>query len=100
MATARKEKYLSPAKQIVITGGLSILTGLCQRLADLTRKPVYRPGECEATTRGTAWLQAQPREWPEPSSGKWFYPSENNTLEGRYHRWRTALNDALPGRQV
>lgn len=90
------EKYLSAPRQIVITGGLSVLDGLCQRLADITQKPVYRPAKCEATARGTAWLQAQPREWPEPSPGKWFSPSENNILEARYHRWRIALNDALP----
>jgi glycerol kinase len=90
------EKYLSPAQQLVITGGLSVLDGLCQRLADLTKKPVYRPAKCEATARGTAWLQAQPREWPEPSPGKWFHPSENKKLIGRYQRWHIALHAALP----
>ena len=89
------EKYLTPPRQLVITGGLSALDGLCQRLADLTQKPVYRPGECEATARGTAWLLAQPREWPGPSPGIWFYPSENKKLADRYHRWCIALNDAL-----
>jgi len=89
------EKYLSTPKQIVITGGLSRLDGLCQKLADLTRRSVYRPGECEATARGTAWLLAQAREWPEESPGKWFSPSANKNLENRYHRWRIALHDAL-----
>ncbi|MEN8136018.1 MAG: FGGY family carbohydrate kinase [Thermodesulfobacteriota bacterium] len=89
------EKYLSPTRQLVITGGLSALDGLCQRLADLTQRPVYRPGQCEATARGTAYLLAQPREWPEPSPGTWFYPSANHNLEDRYHRWQIALNDAL-----
>jgi glycerol kinase len=89
------EKYLSPPRQLVITGGLSVLDGLCQRLADLSQRVVYRPGECEATARGTAYLLARPQEWPEPSPGICFYPSEDNNLAGRYHRWRLALNDAL-----
>ena len=90
------KKYLNTPRQIVITGGLSALDGLCQRLADLTQRPVYRPVEYEATARGTAWLQARPRKWPETSPGKWFYPSENNDLKDRYQRWRIALYDDLP----
>ena len=89
------EKYLNPAQQIVITGGLSVLDGLCQRLADLSQKQVYRPVKCEATARGTAYLVAQPQDWPEESPGKWFHPSENRKLQDRYQRWLAALHKAL-----
>jgi glycerol kinase len=89
-------KYLSAARQIVITGGLSVMDGLCQRLADLTQRPVYRPEECEATARGTVYLQAgMPQEWSEASPGVWFFPSENNNLDERYRHWHSALNNAL-----
>lgn len=89
------EKYLGPARQIVITGGLAVINGLCQRLADITRKVVYRPAKCEATARGIAYLQAQPQKWPELSPGDFFRPSENNKLTVRYRSWQIALHDAL-----
>lgn len=55
------KKLSSPPEQIQITGGLAIQDGLCQRLADLSQLPIYRPIECEATARGVAifWLNSR-----------------------------------------
>lgn len=90
-------RALAPATaQLVVTGGLSWYDGLCQRLADLCGLPVYRPGEYEATARGTAYLLAGcPNDWPEPAPGLWFTPSANAALAMRYRKWRSLMDDAV-----
>lgn len=81
-------KLSSPPEQIQITGGLASLDGINQRLADLSRLPVYRPTQCEATARGTAYLLAgQPSSWPEQDAGIWFKPENNIELKKRYDNW-------------
>lgn len=86
------KKLSSPPEQIQITGGLAVQDGLCQRLADITRLPIYRPVECEATARGTAWLLAgQPDSWPETGPGIWFKPANNPSLQERYRQWTQAM---------
>jgi glycerol kinase len=81
-------KLASPPEQIRITGGLAQLDGLCQRLADLSGLPVYRPLECEATGRGTAYLLANtPSDWPEENPGMWFKPRANSLLKQAYRQW-------------
>lgn len=85
-------KFASPPQQMQIAGGLSRLDGLCQRLADLSRLPIYRPVECEATARGTAYLVAgRPAHWPENRHGHWFNPMENPVLDGRFLLWEQAM---------
>ena len=82
----------SPPEQIQITGGLATLNGLNQRLADITLLPVYRPVECEATARGTAYLLTnQPEHWPEQKEGDWFTPNENQELKSRFQKWKEAM---------
>ncbi len=85
-------KFASPPQQLQLTGGLSQLDGLAQRLADLTRLPVYRPQECEATARGTAYLLAErPHHWPENAHGAWFQPAANPVLDRRFLHWEQAM---------
>lgn len=85
-------KLSSPPEQIQITGGLASLDGLNQRLADLSCLPVYRPTECEATARGTAYLLADhPVHWPEQDAGTWFDPAENTELRKRYKKWMALM---------
>lgn len=85
-------KFASQPEQIQVTGGLARLDGLCQRLADLTRLPVYRPVECEATSRGTAYLLAgKPDHWLEKQHGDWFYPDINVVLDARFLLWEQAM---------
>jgi len=85
-------KFASPPQQLQISGGFANLDGLCQRLADLTRLPIYRPTECEATTRGLAYLvAARPTHWPENTHGPWFKPQENVVLDSRFLLWEQAM---------
>ena len=85
-------KFASPPQQLQISGGLAHLDGLCQRLADLCRLPIYRPNECEATARGLAYLVARmPRHWPENNHGDWFKPRENTVLDNRFLLWEQAM---------
>lgn len=91
-------KFASPPEQVQVTGGLALLDGLCQRIADLSGLPVYRPAESEATARGTAWLVAGgPEDWPENELGRSFRPRPNEELRRRYHRWLDALLQAARG---
>lgn len=84
------------ARQITITGGLSALDSLCQRLADISGLTVMRPGECEATARGCAFLLAgQPRDWLPVEPLTSFDPRENLPLKDRYQRWRSLLQQAI-----
>ncbi|HEB86942.1 MAG TPA: hypothetical protein ENI68_08015 [Gammaproteobacteria bacterium] len=82
----------SPPEQIQITGGLAQIDGLCQRLADLSCLPVYRPRETEATARGIVFLLADyPEHWPETDIGIWFTPQPNAALQARYTEWKTLM---------
>ncbi|MBC2709648.1 MAG: hypothetical protein HGJ94_01125 [Desulfosarcina sp.] len=79
--------------QIQISGGLAYMDGLCQRLADLTQRPVYRPAETEATARGLAWLASGAlQNWPKPGRGRRFKPQANNSLAARHRRFRQELD--------
>ena len=90
------KKLASPPQQIQISGGLAALDGLCQRLADLSGLPVYRPQEREATARGTAYLLAGlPAHWPETELGLWFKPRPHPALETRYRHWKEAMLAAM-----
>jgi len=85
-----------PLEHVVISGGLAQLDGLCRRLAEISRLPVYRPVEYEATARGVAYLLANRVErWPGPETGVWFQPADNASFAARYRRWRVAMEEAL-----
>ncbi|MFK5915414.1 MAG: FGGY family carbohydrate kinase [Woeseiaceae bacterium] len=89
-------KLSSPPEQIQITGGLTIIKELNQRLADLSGLPVYCPIECEATARGSAYLLAgQPEHWPEIGYGVWYEPKENIELQSRYDKWTSMMLEKL-----
>ena len=83
---------LSRPRCIQVSGGLSNLDGLCQLIADLNKRPVFRPGETEATVRGTCYLLAgQPERWPETGSGTWFEPADGTGIAARYGRWAAEM---------
>lgn len=89
-------QVLGSPKQVVVSGGLSALDGLCQRLSDLSALPIYRPAEREATASGLAFLLAGlPDDRPESVPGQWFYPQANSALEQRFSRWCEAMAEAL-----
>jgi glycerol kinase len=81
---------------LVVTGGLARLNGVCDRLAALSQRPVYRPAETEATVRGTAWLAAgRPAIWPRPGRGKWFRPRPDMALSNRYQRFSEEMGNIV-----
>ncbi len=87
--------FVSP-QRIVASGGLAHLDGICQRLADLSGRPVYRPAEVEATARGTAFLLAgRPAQWAEPEPGSLFQPQINAALQLRFEQWQAAMRRAI-----
>jgi glycerol kinase len=77
---------LNPAvDRIRISGGLSRLDGLCQRLANLSGLNVERPMQVEATARGIAWQAAGcPDDWSTMDTGKLFTPKKDKPLAVRY----------------
>jgi glycerol kinase len=78
-----------------ITGGLSHLNDLCQKMADLSSLRIYRPADTEATVRGAAWLAfQQPRHWPKPGKGRIFEPRDNPALKDRYKRFCRLLKES------
>lgn len=82
-------------RRLVVTGGLSTMDGLCQRLADLSGLALTRPQQTEATARGLAYLLSQPRTaWP-AGEGQWFQAQDNPPLRARYQQWRQALEAAV-----
>lgn len=91
-------------ERLVVSGGLSQLDNFCQKLADLSRIPVWRPDEVEASARGAAFLLAEhnkPKElgqlqW-KALSGKTFEPGSlgQEALSQRFGYWREALQARL-----
>lgn len=85
-----------PLKRILISGGLALQNGLCQRLADLTLLEVCRPNITEATARGLAYLLAnQPACWEKHQGPAVFQPRKNPKLCLRYQHWSDAMEYAL-----
>ena len=80
---------LNPAvDRIRVSGGLSNLDGLCQRLANLSGLNVERPVQVEATARGIAWQATGcPDDWSSMDPGKLFTPEKDVPLAGRYMRF-------------
>ena len=86
----------STVKDIQISGGLSNLDGLCQRMANLCGLPVHRPVHVEATARGIAWQAAgSPEDWPASGPGVTFEPAKDAALEERYQQFTMLIKEAL-----
>ena len=79
--------------KIRISGGLSQLDRLCQKLANLSGLGVYRPAQVEATARGIAWQAAGcPVDWPPTGEGTTFMPKADSELNERYTRFVEILH--------
>ena len=88
------ERRLPAAARVVVSGGLASVDALCQALADVTGKPVERPREEEATSRGLTYLVAgMPAHWPAPPPARSFTPDAAAAVRDRYAAWRAALAD-------
>jgi glycerol kinase len=84
-----------PAKRIRVSGGVSLLDGLCQRLASVSGLPVHRRDDPEATTRGIAFLAARmPTGWTVGEADRVFAPADDAALRARYRRWRALMAEA------
>lgn len=93
--------------RIIISGGLSVLDGLCQRLADLSGLLVVRPSQSEATSKGLTFLLLKTFKAPSPEKTEWtaddsaenntdeFSPREDVALLARYQQWSVILNEKL-----
>ena len=87
--------HVPPAKRIRVSGGVSRLDGLCQRLASVSGLPVYRRDDPEATTRGIAFLAARmPTDWNVGEPDRVFAPADDVALRARYRRWRALMAEA------
>jgi glycerol kinase len=89
-------KYVAPARTMRVSGGVSRLDGLCQRLASVSGVPVHRRHDPEATARGIGYLAAgRPRPWNEDASDEVvFAPQDDLALRARYARWRALMKEA------
>jgi glycerol kinase len=77
--------------RISLSGGFSILSGLVQRLADLSGLPCRVSADHEATLRGAAYLAASmPDQWKTEPDDE-FLPIPNPGLTGRCQQWREAM---------
>ncbi len=84
---------------IVISGGLSRQVIFCQLLADLSRLPVERSIDQEATARGACYiLAAYPQEWLQPDR-ELFTPRDNHLLQLRFSRWSEKMQAELAKKQ-
>jgi glycerol kinase len=78
-----------------VSGGLSRLDGLCQKLADLSGLVVQRVTIKETTARGVAWLAAgQPENWSDVKF-EIFSPVNADSLKERYAQFNKRLNKLL-----
>jgi glycerol kinase len=78
-------------RRLRASGGLSRVDGLCQRLADLSGRPVERPRESEATVRGAAWLTRRATATGAAGPLDRFSPARNDRLAARYQAFRSEM---------
>lgn len=85
-----------PARRIIMSGGLSNLDGICQRLADLSGIILLRLDDHEATIQGLARLLIDtPGTALDKISSVKFLPSDMPQLKARYAAWREELEADL-----
>ncbi|VAX11322.1 Glycerol kinase [hydrothermal vent metagenome] len=89
-------QQLQKLESIQVSGGLSRLNGLCQKLADLSGLDIVRFKEIEATARGAAWLALdQPQDWAAVQPERKFHPGKQVNLKQRYELFTKELNLSL-----
>ena len=88
-------QYVPAPVRIRVSGGVSRLDGLCQRLASVSGLPVHRRDDAEATARGIGYLAAgMPPRWNDCPDAEVFAPAVDAKLRGRYQRWRALMAKA------
>ncbi|NND61201.1 MAG: hypothetical protein HKN49_13135 [Gammaproteobacteria bacterium] len=82
-------------REIIVSGGLARADGLCQGLADLSGRVVWRSAQAEATISGLARLAAGlPGNWPIAESQR-FNPQPGSKLPNRYRQWQRLLTEEI-----
>ncbi len=80
-------------QQIYLSGGVSRLDGLCQKLANLSQLPVIRFEARETTAKGIAWLAHSERPaWPHRIN-RTFTPKKDPGLMNRYQTFTSYLKN-------
>ena len=89
-------KVTAPPTQLIVSGGLSAIDGLCQRLANLSGILVVRSEDCDATARGLAFLMAKPStSWSTDLKILQFFQEEDKGLKSRYALWQQEIEKAI-----
>ena len=89
-------RTLGPARSIIISGGLSKLDGICQRLANLSGLPLHRPADHEASIQGLLLLlSGASGPAADQDMATTFLPRSDPHLDDRYQAWRMQLEAAL-----
>ncbi|TCK17367.1 glycerol kinase [Thiogranum longum] len=80
-------------EHLQVSGGLSHLDALCQKLANLSQRPVERSDDPEASARGVAWLAGgQSGDWSARGEAPVFYPRVDAPLLDRYRKFVDLLD--------
>ena len=87
--------HVPAARRIRVSGGVSLLDGLCQRMACISGLPVHRRDDPEASARGIAHLACgRPSDWNQGAHEEIFPANSNAALQARYRRWRALMAQA------
>lgn len=94
----------APLNKIRVSGGLSNLDGLCQKLSNLSGLEVVRSHVAEASARGAAWLAAgRPGNWNITTADDTrlvrFTPQPAERLQMRYRVFQSELDRILSASQ-
>ena len=80
-------------RQLYLSGGVSQLEGLCQKLANLSQLPVIRFEARETTAKGIAWLAHSERPiWPHRTNRR-FRPEIEPGLMERYQTFTSYMEN-------
>jgi len=92
------DTHISPANELIISGGFAVSDVLCQRLADLSQTRVVRPQEKESTARGLAFLISPTKPCWKSTNSYNFNAKADAPLRQRYREWclhMDTLDDSL-----
>jgi len=82
--------------RLTVSGGLSRMKPLCQKLANLSGLPVARTEQAEASARGIAWLAAgRSDNWCRAGKIQLFEPLSDTGLTTRYSQFIENLREYI-----
>jgi glycerol kinase len=93
---AALDNSLHQTQKIIISGGLSNVDAICQKIADLAHIPVHRSDNTDATLQGIACLAAGiVTEWQPQHHSDIFIPQENMAIHSRFQYWKLKMSKWL-----